>query len=168
MSARVGFRRDSATRRGFRRGPILEYMACGAVLPKRQRVAEFSTVTKSVRPTMHARAPACGKCSTGWKRRGIKRAIFTRNSRKAVVQVMRRCGLTMDAVVAREDAAPKPSPEPVFVACRMLDTTPDRVLVVGDFKFDIEAGPQRGRAHVFSAAARSRRRERLRKYRVTS
>ncbi len=128
---------------GLPPGPILEYMTA-AHAEERRRVSE-------ILERHEERAANSCKLSAGvaelfrWlETHGIKRAIFTRNSRKSAVQVMQRCGLRMDALVAREDALPKPSPDPVYVACRMLGTTPDRVMVVGDYKFDIEAGRSAG------------------------
>ena len=81
----------------------------------------------------------------GWLAgRGIRRGIVTRNSQKSVAIVLERLGTKVDAVVAREDAAPKPSPEPVLVACRRLDIAPGDGLFVGDYEFDMLAGRRAG------------------------
>jgi len=76
--------------------------------------------------------------------RRIPRAIVTRNSRKSVAIVRERLGLAVDAVVTREDAAPKPSPEPVLVACRRLGISPAEGIFVGDYEFDMLAGRRAG------------------------
>ena len=76
--------------------------------------------------------------------RRIPRAIVTRNSRKSVAIVRERLGLAVDAVVTREDAAPKPSPEPVLVACRRLGISPAEGIFVGDYEFDTLAGRRAG------------------------
>jgi HAD superfamily hydrolase (TIGR01549 family) len=81
----------------------------------------------------------------GWLAgRGIRRGIVTRNSPKSVAIVRERLGLTVDAVVTRDDAAPKPSPEPVLVACRRLGIAPAEGLFVGDYEFDMLAGRRAG------------------------
>ena len=76
--------------------------------------------------------------------RGIRRGIVTRNSPKSVAIVREKLGLAVDAVVTRDDAAPKPSPEPVLVACRRLGIAPAEGLFVGDYEFDMLAGRRAG------------------------
>lgn len=81
----------------------------------------------------------------GWLAgRGIRRGIVTRNSQKSVAIVLEKLGIAVDAVVTREDAAPKPSPEPVLVACRRLGIAPAEGLFVGDYEFDMLAGRRAG------------------------
>ncbi len=76
--------------------------------------------------------------------RGLRRGLVTRNSRKSVGLVLARLGFRFDAVVTREDAPPKPAPEPVWLGCRRMDLTPSEVLFVGDFEFDMLAGRRAG------------------------
>lgn len=81
----------------------------------------------------------------GWMEvRGLKRGLVTRNSRKSVEAVLSRLRLRFDAVVTREDAPPKPAPEPVWLACRQMGLAPAQVLFVGDFEFDMLAGRRAG------------------------
>jgi phosphoglycolate phosphatase-like HAD superfamily hydrolase len=68
----------------------------------------------------------------------------TRNSRKSVDLVLARLRLCFDAVVTRDDAPPKPAPEPVWLACRRMGLAPSGVLFVGDFEFDMLAGRSAG------------------------
>jgi len=72
--------------------------------------------------------------------RDLRRGIVTRNSRKSVDVVLTRLGLRFDAVVTREDAPPKPAPDPVLLACRRMGLPTSEVLFVGDFEFDMLAG----------------------------
>jgi HAD superfamily hydrolase (TIGR01509 family) len=76
--------------------------------------------------------------------RRLKRGLVTRNSRKSVELVLARLHLRFDAVVTREDAPPKPAPDPVWLGCRRMDLTPAQVLFVGDFEFDMLAGRRAG------------------------
>jgi HAD superfamily hydrolase (TIGR01509 family) len=76
--------------------------------------------------------------------RGLRSGLVTRNSRKSVALIQARLGLRFDAVVTREDAPPKPSPEPVWLACRGMDVLPEQALFVGDFEFDMLAGRRAG------------------------
>ena len=75
---------------------------------------------------------------------GLRRGIVTRNSRKSVELVLRRLGFAFDAVVTREDAPPKPAPEPVWLACRRMGLSPAELVFVGDFEFDMLAGRRAG------------------------
>ena len=76
--------------------------------------------------------------------RRLRRGLVTRNSRKSVDRVLTRLGLRFDAVVTREDAPPKPAPDPVWLACRRMGLAPSAVLFVGDFEFDMLAGRRAG------------------------
>ena len=76
--------------------------------------------------------------------RGLKRGLVTRNSRKSVELVLGRLGIGFDAVVTREDAPPKPAPDPVWVACRGMGLEPSEVVFVGDFEFDMLSGRRAG------------------------
>lgn len=76
--------------------------------------------------------------------RHLRRGLVTRNSRKSVEVVLGRLGLRFDAVVTREDAPPKPAPDPVWLACRRMDVEPSDVLFVGDYEFDMLSGRRAG------------------------
>lgn len=76
--------------------------------------------------------------------RELRRGLVTRNSRKSVEAVLARHGFRFDAVVTREDAPPKPSPEPVWLACRRMVLDPAEVVFIGDFEFDMLAGRRAG------------------------
>jgi len=78
------------------------------------------------------------------KRQGIKTAILTRNSRTCVEIVLRKHHLSFDLVVAREDAPPKPSEAPVLLISRRLSIPTDKLLLIGDVKYDIWAGKAAG------------------------
>jgi HAD superfamily hydrolase (TIGR01509 family) len=72
--------------------------------------------------------------------RGVRRAVLSRNMREAVLKVLRRCGLSFDLVVAREDAPYKPSPEGLRQICAAWGLAPAEVLMVGDYLYDLQAG----------------------------
>jgi len=76
--------------------------------------------------------------------RGLKSGLVTRNSRKSVDVVLGSLGVRFDAVVSREDAPPKPAPDPVLLACRRMGVEPAAAMFVGDFEFDLLAGRRAG------------------------
>ncbi len=81
---------------------------------------------------------------TWMEARGVRRGLVTRNSQKSADMVLTRLGLRFNAVVTREDAPPKPAPDPVWLACRRMGLPPSAVLFVGDFEFDMLAGRRAG------------------------
>ncbi len=80
---------------------------------------------------------------------GMPFGILTRNSREAVACALTRfSGLSLqdfDLVITRDDpVAPKPSPDGVLQAAGRFRVEPSEVLMVGDFRLDIEAGSSAG------------------------
>jgi len=81
----------------------------------------------------------------GWLRgRGVRTAVLTRNSRASLERAVARHHLAFDAAVTREDNLPKPSPDGVRCIMEACGVGPDVSIVVGDYRFDIEAGAQAG------------------------
>jgi HAD superfamily hydrolase (TIGR01509 family) len=74
----------------------------------------------------------------------LRSGLVTRNSRKSVELVLARLMIRFDAVVTREDAPPKPAPEPVWAACRGMGLQPSEVIFVGDYEFDMLSGRRAG------------------------
>ncbi|HUX16858.1 MAG TPA: HAD family hydrolase [Phycisphaerae bacterium] len=75
---------------------------------------------------------------------GIRTAVLTRNSRRSVENACQKHGLEFSGVIAREDHLPKPSPVGVRHLMTVLGAGPDETVVVGDFRFDVEAGAAAG------------------------
>ena len=123
--------------------PILEYRAVSGEAEK-QRVDEILE--------RHERraAETCRLCDgvvemlSFLRTRGIRTALLTRNSRQSVNTVLARLGVQFDFIVSREDSAPKPSPEPIFLICERFGVRPGEALVVGDYLYDIQAGQAAG------------------------
>ena len=72
--------------------------------------------------------------------RNVRTALITRNSRTSVGTVLRLHGLAVDTIVSRDDAAPKPDPRPLWLACERLGVAPADAWMVGDGQYDVEAG----------------------------
>ncbi len=83
----------------------------------------------------------------------LRSGLVTRNSRKSVDLVLTRLNLRFDAVVTREDAPPKPAPDPVWLACRRMNVEPSDVLFVGDYEFDMLSGRRAGARTVLLRSA---------------
>jgi len=76
--------------------------------------------------------------------RGVRRAVWTRNSRRAALDTLERLALTFERVVAREDAPAKPDPSAVAEICRHWRLDCRQLAVIGDYVFDLEAGRRAG------------------------
>ncbi len=85
---------------------------------------------------------------------GLKKAIFTRNSRNAVRRAFTNfAGIGMkdfDLIITRDDDLPvKPDPAAILHTASVLGISPGEMLVVGDYIYDIAAGKAAGAVTVF-------------------
>jgi len=87
-------------------------------------------------------------CLSALRMRDIPIGIITRNSHKSVVSALQQFDSIechdFHAVITREAAPPKPSPEGVFKAAALMDCLAEELMVVGDFRFDVIAGKKAG------------------------
>lgn len=77
-------------------------------------------------------------------RLGIRTAIATRNSRAITAASLSKLALTIEIALTRDDGPVKPDPWAVHEACRRWGLPPAEVLVIGDYKFDVECGRAAG------------------------
>jgi len=89
-------------------------------------------------------------------RRGIRRAVFTRNSRACTRATLERLQLDFDPVICREDGPAKPEPEAIWKICEAWGLRPAECLMIGDYRFDIEAGRRAGAHTVLFAGSGQR------------
>lgn len=88
--------------------------------------------------------------------RGLARAVVTRNSRATTLPMLARLGLRLDPVLCREDAPVKPDPTAIWKICEVWGVAPRECIVIGDFRFDIEAARRAGSyAVLFSGGSRA-------------
>jgi len=78
------------------------------------------------------------------ERKEIEKALVTRNNEEAVRIILEKFDLKFDVIITRENAPPKPSGEPIILACKRLKLSLEEVVLVGDYKFDIIAGKNAG------------------------
>ncbi|MDD5100431.1 MAG: HAD family hydrolase [Syntrophales bacterium] len=86
--------------------------------------------------------------------RGVKVGIISRNSlasiRTALENFQRIRMEDFSVILSRDDPfSPKPSPEGILAAARIMAVPVSRLLVVGDFVFDVEAGFKAGAITAF-------------------
>ena len=99
-----------------------------------------------------AAAPGAGRLLDQLLRRGSQIGILTRNTREIALHTLGMIGLrkyfTKDAILGRDEAAPKPHPEGI---AKLLDTwggAPDEAVMVGDYLFDLQVGRAAGTATI--------------------
>ncbi|MFQ5974793.1 MAG: HAD family hydrolase [Candidatus Hydrothermarchaeales archaeon] len=78
------------------------------------------------------------------QKKGIKKALVTRNNRRSVEVIFKRFGLSFDVVVSREDAPPKPDKAQLNAVLMGLGVDKEDTIFVGDHPMDLEAGRRVG------------------------
>eukprot|EP01107_Rhizomastix_libera_P007159 TRINITY_DN21506_c0_g1_i1.p1 TRINITY_DN21506_c0_g1~~TRINITY_DN21506_c0_g1_i1.p1 ORF type:complete len:207 (-),score=50.61 TRINITY_DN21506_c0_g1_i1:62-589(-) len=77
--------------------------------------------------------------------KGIKKAVLTKNSPRAVQRLVELTNVNFDCMITRESGIPnKPSPLPVFHICEKLQVDPKNTIVVGDYCDDVQCGVNAG------------------------
>ena len=95
----------------------------------------------------HERAtllPGVAKLFAALQSRGIRSAIATRNSRAITAATLAKLQLQVDFAFTRDDGPVKPDPWAAQQACQRWQYVPAEVVVIGDYKFDIECGRAAG------------------------
>ena len=135
--------------------PILEALA--AMSPANRAAAETVLHRHEEEAARLSRLnPGCREVLALLEGRGIRTALITRNSRSSVHTVLAAHALTIHVLISREDAAPKPNPEPLYHACRRLEVAPGDVWMVGDGEFDVQAGLKAGAKTVWVSHGRQK------------
>ena len=92
------------------------------------------------------------KCLRTLRKKQIPVGILTRNRlesvKKSLVQFKEVTIDDFDAIVTREMSLPKPHPDGVIKAAAEMGVSPEELLVVGDFRFDVIAGKRAGASTV--------------------
>lgn len=88
--------------------------------------------------------PGAQSLTQALTRRGLLLGVFTRNSRECASLTLSRLGIPCDDLVAREDAAPKPDPGGLNMLASRWGLAAGDILMVGDFRYDIESGRAAG------------------------
>jgi HAD superfamily hydrolase (TIGR01509 family) len=93
-------------------------------------------------------APGASELVAHLHEAGARLGILTRNARELAWITLEAIGLSRDfeqeAVLGREDAAPKPSPEGLLRIAEAWQVPPSALVMVGDYRFDLECGRRAG------------------------
>jgi HAD superfamily hydrolase (TIGR01509 family) len=134
-------------------GPILESLAR---LPEPRagqcrRILEQHELVGARRATL---MPGVAGFLDQLQRRGLRTALITRNSRAMTLLTIGRLSLAFDPIIAREDAPAKPDPAGLHKICGIWGVRPEKVVMLGDYRFDLEAGRRAGTRTVLYTAGR--------------
>jgi HAD superfamily hydrolase (TIGR01509 family) len=98
-------------------------------------------------------APGAAELLRALSRRGTRLGILTRNSAGNTRVTLEAAGLDRffhsADVIAREHAPPKPRPDGIQRLLARWNAQPEHALIVGDYRFDLEAGRAAGIATVY-------------------
>ncbi len=127
--------------------PILEWMKA-LPLADQARI-EAQLIDFEIQAARSA-VPAEGAVDIlAWLRRqGYHLGIITRNCMQAVAVTLDRCKLDIECLWTREDRPHKPSGLAVIGLCKRMGVESKRSVLVGDYKFDLEAAREVGSAAV--------------------
>ena len=79
--------------------------------------------------------------------------ILTRNTVRNAKDTLDECSLTNffpnQQILGRESATPKPSPEGINILLDQWEVDPTSAVMVGDYKYDLEAGRRAGTATIY-------------------
>lgn len=131
--------------------PILEYLDR---LPQREAAHGYrrlDEIEREIALVSRAR-PGAAELLTRLSERGLHAGILTRNSLRNAWTTLEVCGLDAfferGAVMAREQAAPKPRPDGIHALLQHWGAAPASAVMVGDFLYDLQAGRAAGIATV--------------------
>jgi len=76
--------------------------------------------------------------------RAVRTALVTNNSRRSAEAVLRRCNLSFDLVLTRDDVPTKPEPTAFLHALKVFRVDPVEAVAIGDAHLDLIAAHRAG------------------------
>ncbi|HHK3072919.1 HAD family hydrolase, partial [Pseudomonas aeruginosa] len=82
------------------------------------------------------------------QRRGVRLGILTRNDHQLALITLEAIGLggcfPTEHILGRGEARPKPDPDGLLRIARRWNVTPAELVMVGDYRFDLDCGRAAG------------------------
>jgi HAD superfamily hydrolase (TIGR01549 family) len=121
-----------------------------AALPAAEAAAKHAWLLEHERELALGSRPAPGAVELvrDLAQRGYRLGILTRNARELAHITLEAIGLAdcfaSDDVLGRDDAPPKPHPGGLLKLAEAWDVTPGAMVMVGDYRFDLDCGRAAG------------------------
>lgn len=121
-----------------------------AALPADEAQAKHAWLLEHERDLAIASQPAVGAVELVRELagRGYQLGILTRNARELAHVTLEAIGLAdcfpVDSVLGRDEAPPKPHPGGLLKLAEAWDVAPARMVMVGDYRFDLDCGRAAG------------------------
>jgi len=121
-----------------------------AALPADEAQAKHAWLLEHERDLAIASQPAVGAVELVRELagRGYQIGILTRNARELAHVTLEAIGLAdcfpVDSVLGRDEAPPKPHPGGLLKLAEAWDVAPARMVMVGDYRFDLDCGRAAG------------------------
>jgi HAD superfamily hydrolase (TIGR01509 family) len=151
--------------------PILEEIASR---PSREAAALHRQLAEIEVEIAHRSRPQPGAADVleSLRKGGARLGILTRNSERIARDTLAASGLTeffsSQSIVGRESSTPKPKPDGIFELLRRFRAEPAQAVMIGDYRFDLEAGRKAGTATVYFDPEGKREWDELADHRVES
>jgi phosphoglycolate phosphatase-like HAD superfamily hydrolase len=104
-------------------------------------------------------APGLMQLVSALHERGSRLGILTRNTRDIALKTLDCLGIgayfSEACILGRSDVPPKPDPEGLYRLSVQWETAPDKLVMVGDYLFDLQTGRNAGSATVHVDRTRS-------------
>ncbi|MCU1731490.1 MULTISPECIES: HAD family hydrolase [unclassified Pseudomonas] len=121
-----------------------------AALPAQEAQAKHAWLLEHERDLAIASKPAVGAVELVRElaERGCQLGILTRNARELAHVTLDAIGLAdcfpVDSVLGRDEAPPKPHPGGLLKLAEAWEVAPARMVMVGDYRFDLDCGRAAG------------------------
>jgi HAD superfamily hydrolase (TIGR01509 family) len=140
----------AAIRRALEIPPEDDILQHLAALPAAEGVAKHAWLLEHERGLALASRAAPGAVALvrALKARGCRMGILTRNARELAFVTLEAIGIAdcfeEADVLGRDEALPKPDPEGLLNLARAWNVAPERLVMVGDYRFDLDCGRAAG------------------------
>lgn len=85
-------------------------------------------------------------------RKNCRLGILTRNTRHIAILTLEQIGLARyfspETILGRGEALPKPDPDGIHKLAQIWETSPEELVMVGDYLYDLQAGQAAGAATI--------------------
>ncbi|MBF8722877.1 HAD family hydrolase [Pseudomonas guariconensis] len=121
-----------------------------AALPVEEATVKHAWLLEHERDLAIASRPAAGAVELVRELagRGCQLGILTRNARELAHVTLEAIGLAdcfpVEHILGRDEAAPKPNPDGLLKIARAWDVAPSELVMVGDYRFDLDCGRAAG------------------------